>query len=99
MSMKRLSMFAALLLAGCASESGTTESDHGGGSAVGAVATPFLIALKIPVCLATAVLGGPVAAAAALAHNAEAERAVNEGLSRNCGPPYAIGSAASSAAP
>ncbi len=92
MPSKRMSICAALLLAGCASEGATPQSGQGGVSPVGVVATPFLIALKVPLCVATAVLGAPVAAAAAIAHHPEAERGVNDGIANNCGPPYTIGS-------
>jgi len=92
MPIKGISILATLLLAGCASDGGTASSGQGGVSPVGVVGTPFLVLLKIPVCIATAVLGAPVAAAAAIAHHPEAERGISDGIANNCGPPYTIGS-------
>ncbi len=89
-----LPALAALLLAGCAG----SEPPSGGGTFGSVVGTPFLIALKIPTCAATVALAGPIIAASSLARpepddpfgDARKIFRADEGLSQNCGPPYAV---------
>jgi len=89
------------LLAGC-----TRPSSEESVSPVvtGAIGTPFLIALKAPVCAATLVVAGPITALSELAapppvapddyhgqFNASVRDEVVEGVRDNCGPPYIAG--------
>ena len=92
------------LLAGCASappagttgtESATSASPttRAGDVIVSAVGTPFLIALKAPVCGASIVIAAPLAAIAGLAEGrrgSQVLRDLGEGVGRNCGPPYVV---------
>jgi len=63
---------------------------------VSVVGTPFLIALKAPICVATLTLGGPAAAAQQLAApneddpDSDIRPAINAAIAENCGPPYAV---------
>ena len=91
----------AIGLVGCATPQGP---QGGSGTFVSVVGTPFLVAFKIPVCVTTVAIGGPIAGASALAQSSAEEitlahdpdperslrRAINEGLVENCGPPYVI---------
>jgi hypothetical protein len=83
----------ALSLAGCASVE--TEPNSGGTSAgdtfISIVGTPFLIAFKIPVCVASVVIAAPLAGAAALTPSSdETRQTLGSGLTENCGPPYVL---------
>jgi hypothetical protein len=85
-----------LSVAACAE----TRSSQPSPRFVDAVGTPWLIAFKIPVCAASIVLAGPLAAAATLAvrgtdanlAEADVPRALDDGLAQNCGPPWTPGS-------
>jgi|ERR1700691_1254193 hypothetical protein len=84
-----------LALAGCA---GTATSPPPQPSFVGIVGTPWLIALKIPVCTATILMAGPVAAVATLSNPgldgnlaaSDTRYDLDRGLNENCGPPYVV---------
>jgi len=53
--------------------------------------TPFLIAFKIPVCAATLIVAAPTAGMSeAVTNGEEARRVLADGVSSNCGPPYAV---------
>jgi len=58
--------------------------------------TPFLIAFKIPACVATVAISGPAAALQQLAAPTEdglqpdIRPALDAGIVQNCGPPYAV---------
>jgi hypothetical protein len=83
----------ALSLAGCASAE--TEPSSGGTSAgdtfISIVGTPFLIAFKIPVCVASVAIAAPLAGAAALTPDSgETRQTLGAGLAENCGPPYVL---------
>jgi hypothetical protein len=81
-----------LFLAGCAEMPPPPPP----ASPVTAIGTPFLIALKIPVCVATVAIAGPAAALQQLAGPNEdglqpdIRPALDAGMSQNCGPPYAV---------
>jgi hypothetical protein len=91
----------AMGLVGCTTPQG---AQGGSGTFVSIVGTPFLVALKIPVCVTTVAIGGPIAAASmvaqpsaeeiTLAHDPDPERhlrrTINDGLVENCGPPYVL---------
>jgi hypothetical protein len=92
-----------LLLAACASERQAMAPQPGGApqpagtpprpgeTFLAVIGTPFLIAFKIPVCVASAAIAAPIAGAASLAGSGrEARRALGEGLEQNCGPPYIL---------
>jgi hypothetical protein len=65
-------------------------------SVVSAVGTPFLIALKVPTCVATVVVAGPAAALQQLAApnqdglQPDIRPALDAGIDENCGPPYVV---------
>lgn len=82
-----------LSLTGCASAE--TEPSGGGTSPgdtfISIVGTPFLIAFKIPVCIASVAIAAPLAGAAALTPGSgETRRTLGAGLAENCGPPYVL---------
>ncbi len=83
-------------LAGCASppaSDAVAPPPSPGRTALSIIGTPFLIALKIPVCVATAALAAPLAGAAQLARTtqgAQVNDALSDGLEMNCGPPYVV---------
>jgi hypothetical protein len=89
---------AAILLAGMAA--GCASSPPAGGGFVSAVGTPFLVAFKIPACITTIALAGPLAGAAALipeneplggdGDRREILHDLDAGLNQNCGPPYVV---------
>jgi hypothetical protein len=93
--MRRLvpAVLLAALLAACA---GPPERSGSDGTFVSMVGTPFLIALKIPACILTVAIAGPLAGASALAGPSpniaagDLRRGLDEGLTRNCGPPYVV---------
>jgi hypothetical protein len=63
---------------------------------ISVIGTPFLIALKIPVCVATVAVAGPIAGVARLTppdsqlnqYNITAH--LDDGVIQNCGPPYVV---------
>jgi hypothetical protein len=81
----------ALGLSGCAAPPPDQQV-----SPVSAVGTPFLIALKVPVCVATVVVAGPAAALQQLAApnqdglQPDIRPALDAGIDENCGPPYVV---------
>ena len=92
--MRRFGCFAALLmLAGCAEPPPSPPPQV---SAVSVVGTPFLIAFKVPVCVATLAIAGPAAALQQLAApnqdglQPDIRPALDAGIGENCGPPYAV---------
>ena len=64
---------------------------------VAAIGTPFLIAFRIPVCAATLLITGPIAAGSEMVPGQDdinrivARQYLNDNLSANCGPPYVVG--------
>jgi hypothetical protein len=101
MRMGRMLVLLTIGLAGCSTPQGP---QGGSGGFVSAVGTPFLIAMKIPVCVTSIAIGGPIAGASALTqptaeeitlyHNPDPplqlRRDINDSLIANCGPPYII---------
>jgi hypothetical protein len=65
-------------------------------SASSVVGTPFLVALKVPVCAATLAIAGPASALQQLAAPTEdglqpdIRPALDAGVDENCGPPYLV---------
>ena len=84
----------ALSVAGCAAgpTTGQTTEPSAGDVVLSALGTPFFLAFKVPVCVASAALAAPVAGLAALAPDRrhETRRKLGEGLEHNCGPPYVL---------
>jgi hypothetical protein len=64
---------------------------------VSAIGTPFLIAFRIPVCVATLLITGPIAAGSEMVPGDDdvnrivARQYLNTNLNANCGPPYVVG--------
>jgi hypothetical protein len=86
-----------MALAACAAappEAGAPPGRSGDGDKhLAVVGTPFLIALKIPVCVVSVAVAAPLAAGAAFGGpgSAQAARSVlGEGIEQNCGPPYVL---------
>jgi hypothetical protein len=85
-------------VAACAAQpdqSTTTRPANGGEVTLSAVGTPFLIAFKVPVCLVTLVIAGPVAGVASLTDRSsplggEVRDGLSDGINQNCGPPYVV---------
>ena len=85
----------ALFLAGCADSPPPAQpvSQVNPSSVVG---TPFLIALKVPVCIATVAIAGPAAALQQMAApnqdrlQPDIRPALDAGIDQNCGPPYYV---------
>jgi hypothetical protein len=75
-------------LSGCAAAPPDQQA-----STVSAVGTPFLIGLKVPVCVATVLVAGPAAALQQLAApnqdglQPDIRPALDAGIDENCGPP------------
>ncbi len=104
MRTQALAVLFALSLAGCASGPSNDTADatpavppspatRVGETVLSVTGTPFLLAFKIPVCAATVAIAAPLAGAFALTdeYNARAgQRALGEGIARNCGPPYVL---------
>jgi hypothetical protein len=87
MSAKTWVIILSIALTGCA------EGHAPGDTFIDIVGTPFLIGFKIPFCLASIAVAGPIAGLAALnpgEDGRETERALGAGLAENCGPPYAV---------
>ena len=88
----------AVALAGCSmanSESLPNTSAYPPRSAdfVSTVATPFLLVLKVPACVASAALAGPFVGASALVDydgGQEARHTARQTVKQTCGPPYAL---------
>ena len=82
----------AILLPGCAAPPPPAQQ----ASAVSVIGTPFLIALKVPACVATLAIAGPAAALQQMAAPTEdrlhpdIRPALDAGIDANCGPPYYV---------
>ncbi len=73
----------------------STAPPVSGVSVVSVIGTPFLIIFKIPVCILTLVVAGPVAGISELsdpdtAGGADVRRGLSDGIATNCGPPYVV---------
>jgi hypothetical protein len=81
-----------LFLSGCTEQPPPPNSV----STITVVGTPFLIAFKIPACVATVAISGPAAALQQLAAPNEdglqpdIRPALDAGMVQNCGPPYYV---------
>ncbi len=85
----------ALFLAGALAACAGAQSPPDGGTGFAAiVGTPFLLAFKLPVCVATVALAAPLVGASGLAAPTPDTLAVrhglDEGMAQNCGPPYTL---------
>jgi hypothetical protein len=88
-TMHKIALILALALTDCAG----TPPPSPGETALSVIGTPFLLALKIPVCIVSAAIAAPLAGAAELANTYQAaslEEALGDGLESNCGPPYVV---------
>lgn len=70
-------------------------SPSAGTTLLSVVGTPFLVIFKIPVCILTVVVAGPVAGVSELSNpsdpaGADLRRQLGQGIEQNCGPPYVI---------
>lgn len=85
--------FLVLALGGCA---GAAPGSGAGGAAVSAVGTPFLLAFKIPACVMTVAIAGPIAGLSTLAApspniaEADPRQELGDDVAHNCGPPYIV---------
>jgi hypothetical protein len=83
----------ALLLAGCAEPPPPQVQMV---SPVSVIGTPFLIAFKVPACIATVVLAGPATALQQMAAptqdglQPDLRPVFEAGIDQNCGPPYYV---------
>ena len=83
----------ALALAGCAN---SPEPPRANENFVSVIGTPFLIAFKIPTCVATIAIAAPIAGAWQLAsrgdvfYQPDLRRELDDGVIQNCGPPYVV---------
>ncbi len=94
LAQRRLGCLAVLLfLVGCAEP---TPPQPQSVSAVSVIGTPFLIAFKVPSCVATLAIAGPAAALQQLAApnqdglQPDIRPALDAGIDQNCGPPYEV---------
>jgi hypothetical protein len=92
----RHSLLAFPLLIGLGACTNDPNAPSPGEVFAGIVGTPFLIALKIPVCAATIAIAGPVGGMSSISNPADGEgqelrRNLGDGLVSNCGPPYIVG--------
>jgi hypothetical protein len=100
MQNRLLAIVVAALLTGCAAEPTASLSRAGTPAQsspdfVSAVGTPFLILLKIPACVATAVIAGPLVGASTLFDGdggRDSRYTARQTLNRTCGPPYEMSS-------
>ncbi len=77
-------------VAGCASP---TPAPPGSTPNVDAVATPFYVVLKAPVCVTTVLIAAPLAGITAFASTEESldlRQGLDDGIAQNCGPPYTL---------
>lgn len=85
-------VLAALAVSACSSSSDPSSREQ----VADVVGTPFYIAFKIPVCVATVALAAPWAGVAGLsdpppyAADNDPRPALDHGIRRNCGPPYVL---------
>jgi len=96
MKLKRSTLVLMALLGACSSPPSPPEGSSAPQPTTSSVvlsvlATPFLIATKIPVCTATLIVAAPVAGASeTVASGAMARRILADGVASNCGPPYLL---------
>jgi len=92
MKIKILATALAVVLAGCTGDGRSGSRMSFGDAVVSIVATPVLLAVKIPVCATTVAIAAPVAGVGALSPNRRnwVQRELSEGVDSNCGPPYAV---------
>ncbi len=94
--MRSILLAGLLLLGGCAAaQDPASKQPEGGGAALTAVATPFLYVAKLPVCVLTLVVAGPVGALAQLSDPENKDgygvrQGLADGIGENCGPPYVV---------
>jgi hypothetical protein len=94
--MHRVILVILLALTGCAippPSDVAAPPTSAGRTALSIIGTPFLIAFKIPVCVVSAALAGPLAGVAQLSDTYQRTRLdydLGDGLERNCGPPYVV---------
>ena len=92
-----LAILVPAILAACAASPGTPPPGPSAEATVlSAIGTPFLIAFKIPLCVATVLVAGPASGAAAVIPPEDnpdqgiARQVLADGLRDNCGPPYVV---------
>ncbi len=94
MSMKSATVLLAAALGACSSPPSAPEgaaTPSASSVVLSVLGTPFLIAVKIPVCTATLLIAAPAAGASeAVASGAKAREVLADGVAQNCGPPYLL---------
>jgi hypothetical protein len=77
-----------------AGTSTTTQPSSASSSLLSVIATPFLIAIKIPTCILTLGMAAPLAGISEIAgQNAgtrDMKKQLSYGVDQNCGPPWAV---------
>jgi hypothetical protein len=96
MQKQTLAMSLILLLGACATspnppDAAGNQQPTASTTVLSIIGTPFLIALKIPICAATLAVVAPAAGISeTVTDGAQARRVFADGLSSNCGPPYLL---------
>jgi len=91
-----LSLMLAAALPGCAStwhDPDNQSSGSSGNTFLAVVGTPFLIAFKIPFCVASVVVAAPLAGVTGLSpdpDSRETQQALGDGVAQNCGAPWVL---------
>ncbi len=85
----------AAALCGCVEQQAGAPPPDNGAAVLAAFGTPFLIVAKIPVCILTVVVAAPVGAVSSISDPAtpfghDVRQGLADGISSNCGPPYAV---------
>jgi len=93
-----LAMLVPLALGACTARSDdpAAGAPSAESTVLSAIGTPFLIAFKIPLCVATVLVVGPASGASAVIPPEDnpqqgiARQVLADGLKDNCGPPYVV---------
>lgn len=98
MKLAALAILVPSVLASCAARSDdpATSAPSAESTVLSAIGTPFLIAFKIPLCVATVLVVAPASGASAVIPPEDnpqqgiARQVLADGLRDNCGPPYVV---------
>lgn len=97
MKSRSLAVLLAVLLSACAVRAeGVGTGPDGEAAFLSVVGTPFLIAFKVPACVATVLVAAPAVGASAMIPREDnpqqgmARQIFAKGVRDNCGPPYVV---------